>query len=46
MGLQTLQGYRQTKLVRAAVDMNFVFKTFKTHILLVNIEQNKIISVH
>ena len=40
MGLRTLQGYGQTKLVRAAVDMNFVFKTFKTLILLHNLEQN------
>ena len=46
MGLRTLQGYGQTKLVRAAVDMNFVFKTFKILILLHILEQNNTISVH
>ena len=46
MGLRTLQGYGQTKLARAAVDMNFVFKNFKTLILLHNLEQNNTISVH
>ena len=45
MGPRTLQGYGQTKLVCAAVDMNFVFKTFKTLILLHNLEQNNTISV-
>ena len=39
-------GYGQTKLVRAAVGMNFVFKTFKTFILLHNLEQNNRVSVH
>ena len=48
MGLQTLQDYGQTKLVHAAVDVNFIFKAFKTVILLYNlhVEKNNTISVH
>ena len=46
MGLRTLQGYGQTKLVHAAVDINFVLKAFKTVILLCNLEKNNSILVH
>ena len=46
MGLRTLQDYGQTKLVHAAVDINFVFKAFKTVILLYNLEKNNTILVH
>ena len=42
MGLRTLQGYGLTKLVHAAVEINFVFKAFKTVILLYNLEKKTI----